>query len=180
MKKIIRLCATAFTLLLPFSVSAEQSVFLEIGAQSGGDKVAQNISGGDDYSAGSGAVIGAGVKKSLNAKVDFKATAAARYQGGNDSAYASGLVAEGAALYKFNNQWSMGGGLHGDFASKVKDSQGTVTKFDDAFAPMMLVDWSYTQGISIGGKYIAADYKTTTGKDYNGNQVAIYVHFNAF
>lgn len=178
-KSIFSLIILANVLIFPvYANEVSNQYFFEIGTSFGGDEIAVNNNGGlggDNYKAGGGAILGLGIKKTLSGNIKAQGLVAYRYQGGDGSN--SGVVLEGAALYQFNKNISAGLGLHADLTSKTNTPGGNTIKFNNAVGPMILVDWTIDTKLAIGLKYIAIDYETSEGIDFEGNQAVVYAHY---
>ena len=151
--------------------------YVDAGVAFGGDTVAQNDNGGkggDDYSAGGGAVLATGIVVDLMDSYKYQARSSLgyRYQGGDGRN--KGIVIEGSLVYRVRDSISVGAGVYADISSETKTGEGEVIKFDNSIAPMALVEWSVAPSIAIGLKYINAEYSTDT-KVYDGKQAAVYI-----
>lgn len=177
--------AVISSLLIGSSLFADTNVevedpyhfYMEIGTTFGGDNIAENDDGGrggDDYHAGGGAVLGAGIIIDIadNYKYQARTLVAYRYQGGDGSN--SGVVVESLLAYRVLDSMTVGAGIHADFANKIKTVDDETIKFDDSIGGMFMLEWSSTPTMSLGAKYILSEYKSNS-EVFDGNQLGVYL-----
>lgn len=148
----------------------------DFGSWFGGDKIAENP-GGDNYNAGSGAVLGLGIdwKFSQKYKLYFRNNFAYRYQGakvGNGGN--SGLVYE-TALVKQWGRSKLVGGFHYDINAVTKDQFGNKIKYEDSVGTYVGYEYMAFETWGLGVKYLIQDYDLSTNETVSGDQIGLFV-----
>ena len=163
-------------LVLPLMVTAggENSLgttgYVDIGVTFEGETVAVNPDG-DDYKAGSGVLIGGGLRYTLfnETEILHLNEVAVRFQGAKSGKGENrGIVLQSYLLKKWKNV-GVGGGLYLDLANQVSDSVGNKTKFNNSLGEFVSVEWVVIPEFSFVLKYVAIDYETTEGVGFDGN-----------
>lgn len=152
------------------------SYYMDLGVWFGGDNVAINPDG-DDYDAGSGAVIGAGMSYYLSKDANFKHnnTIALRHQGAKSGKGENqGFVFESSVVKEWSNI-GVGAGIHYDFENEVSDTDGNKTFFNNSLGTIVFVEWIAEERLKIIFKYLFMDYETVDGVPYDGNQYGIFM-----
>jgi len=132
--------------------------FLEMGSNFGGETIAVNT-GGDNYSAGGGALLGIGYAKSLRVnqfRFNPRIQLAYRTQGGDGSA--SGVVLQGL-LAKTFPKFILGAGFYFDMNGKVKSEAGEITKFNNAIGTQAIVEFRATDYVNLYLRLLNINYE---------------------
>lgn len=182
--RINTICNSLAVLILsgfsPLTLAADFSLGYELGTSFGGEEVAENDNGGlggDNYNAGGGAILAITGDFAMSERLNARALAGYRYQGGDGSN--SGVVLEGSAVYQIADEFFAGVGFHGDMANEVETATGETIEFETAIGPMVMAEWLFTPQLGLGTKYIQMDYETNNGVAYEGDQGTIYVRMNS-
>ena len=178
MKRII----CCFLLLVPVLCSADtesdyfKNPFMGLGVWFGGDRVANNPDG-DNYDAGSGAImeLGAFYQPFNNIELMHRNSVAYRYQGSKTGkGESSGLVLESSLSKEWTNI-GVGAGFHVDLLNQVSDTDGNITKFKNSIGPVVYVEWVESEKLSFVLKYLMVDYETMDGEEFSGNQFGLFL-----
>ncbi len=170
----------ALSLLLPsfstFSFEDQSRYYADLGTWFGGDLVANNPAG-DNYRAGSGAVLDFGYSWLIPSMqgVYARGSLGYRYQGalqGNGSN--SGIVFE-ASIAKNLSIINLGVGIHADIANITKDELGRKTEFDDVLGALFYIESGVSDNASLTVKYHMLDYTSKTGTKFAGSQLGLFV-----
>lgn len=155
-------------------VKKQQGLFYDVGASFGGEKVAANPKG-DNYNAGSGAImsVGYGFPLSTLRGWTVRTSFGLRYQGGEGES--QGIITQAAILYS-TRYINLGAGIYGDLANSIKDIEDRETKFENAFGPALIAEWRASAQVDFGLKYIFMDYQTKQGVAYKGNKAVVYIN----
>jgi hypothetical protein len=166
-------------LLFWINVSHAEGMFdnpyMDFGVWFGGDLVATNPDG-DDYKAGSGAVLALGIENAvINKRYANRTSFGVRYQGAQSGkGENSGLVLESSLLKKFNSV-SIGAGLHYDFQNSVSDTYGNKTNFKNSIGEFAYIEWVVNEKVSMSVRYLLMDYESDNGVPYAGDQAGLVV-----
>jgi len=175
-KKVTLFCLFGF-LTSPLLCHAESEStlfdhpFYGLGLWFGGDTVAINP-GGDDYDAGSGAVMSIGFSNKLIESVGLisRNSIAYRYQGARiGKGENSGVILETEILKEWK-LFGMGVGLHADFMNQVLDAEANKTTFNNSFGPTVFAEWIMGRRLKFVLKYLFVDFETDQGIIYSGDQ----------
>lgn len=164
--------------MLSCSALAEQSLsyHFDFGTWFGGDKLAQNPDG-DDYKAGSGAVLGLGIDWELNQQHElfFRNNLGYRYQGAKSGNGGNRGVVFETALVKQINQFNLVGGLHIDLNAVTKDYTGNRLEYDNAVGQYLGIEHMTFETWGFGIKYLVQEYELSNGAKVSGNQFGLFL-----
>lgn len=164
--------------IVPTYAKAEQNLFyhFDFGTWFGGDKLAQNP-GGDDYKAGSGAVLGLGLDWRFSERHDlfFRNNLGYRYQGAKSGSGGNRGIVYETALVKGIGQINLVGGLHMDFDAVTKDEYGNRLEYDNAVGQYLALEHMTFGNWGFGLKYLIQDYKLSNGTTVSGDQFGIFL-----
>ncbi len=165
----------------PHPIIRHTGWYFDLGATSGGDKVATNttidpLSGdnGDPYNAGGGAIFGFGYSHPLSARYNLvsRTYAGLRYQGGEGTN--QGIILQASLLFTQKN-FNVGAGLYGDINNSVEFPSGEKAEFDNAFGPSLFVEYRASDNFLFGLRVVSLDYQSKEDVDYSGDQAGIYM-----
>ncbi|MDH5178158.1 MAG: hypothetical protein OEY07_00645 [Gammaproteobacteria bacterium] len=157
-------------------VRSKSGLQFDMGVWFGGDLVAVNP-GGDNYNAGSGAVLGVAYVVDLAKEEGWKLDTSfgMRYQGAKVGQGSNeGIIIESSIVKEWDG-FGVGAGLHYDFQNSVHDALGVETKFKDTLGTVVLVKYISRSGIEFVFKYLMADFESTGGRLYDGNQFGLFM-----
>lgn len=174
--------AKIYSLLILCSISvpaiAERNIFyqFDFGTWFGGDKLAQNP-GGDDYKAGSGAVLGLGLDWKFDRRHDlyFRNNIGYRYQGAKSGSGGNRGVILETALVKQVGQFNLVGGLHLDLDAVTKDQNGNRIEYDNSLGQYVGLEHMTFENWGFGIKYLNQEYKLADGAEVSGDQFGIFL-----
>ncbi len=155
--------------------------YFDLGATSGGDKVATNttidpLSGdnGDPYNAGGGAIFGFGYSHTLSARYNLvsRTYAGLRYQGGDGTN--QGIILQASLLFT-QKDFNVGAGLYGDINNSVEFPSGEKAEFKDSFGPSLFVEYRASDNFLFGLRVVSLDYQSKDKIDYAGDQAGLYM-----
>jgi len=155
--------------------------YFDLGATSGGDKVATNttidpLSGdnGDPYNAGGGAIFGFGYSHPISAYYNLvgRSYAGLRYQGGEGTN--QGVILQASLLFT-QKVFNVGIGLYGDINNSVEFPNGKKAEFKDTFGPSLFVEYRASDNFLFGLRVVSLDYQSKEDVDYSGDQAGIYM-----
>ena len=178
MKRII----CSFLLLVPALCSADteseffKNPFMGLGVWFGGDKVANNPDG-DNYDAGSGAImeLGAFYQPFQNMEIMHRNSVAYRYQGAKTGkGESSGVVLETSLSKEWTNI-GLGAGFHVDLMNQVSDTDGNKTKFKNSIGPVIYAEWVASEKLNFVFRYLMVDYEAEDGTGFSGNQFGVFL-----
>lgn len=167
----------------PEPIKRHTGFYFDLGATSGGDKVANNTTidpntgdNGDAYNAGGGALFGAGYSQPISAKYNLlsRGYLGYRYQGGDGTN--QGVILEGSLVFT-QQYYNLGIGLYGDLNNSVKLPEGGKVNFKDAFGTSLFVEYRAADNFIFGLRFVAIDYESKSGDEYDGTQAGIYMAF---
>lgn len=169
---MVKFCSLLLLCVVSISAYAERSVFyhFDFGTWFGGDKLAQNPSG-DDYKAGSGALLGLGLDWQFNKEhqIFFRNNIGYRYQGAKTGSGGNRGIVYETALGKQIGQFNLVGGLHLDLEAVTKDQYGNRMEYDNAVGPYIGLEHMTFGNWGFGIKYLIQDYKLSNGTEVSGN-----------
>jgi len=150
-------------------------IYLGMGVDFGGEKVALNTNG-DDYRAGGGCAFVLGYSQILfNSRFSFRGGIGYKYQGNmeNDASNQGGLF---ESIIVLQTQYiNLGLGGHYDFSNRIKTEEGEQISFQNQFGPKFLLEYKW-QMITFGVNYILMDF-IHQNVHYNANRLGISIKF---
>ncbi len=148
------------------------------GSSFGEQDIADNPDG-DDYAAGSGALLMGGYAFPVSAwgsGTSLRLGAGIRYQGGDG--HSAGLIGQGSIIRYFG-VIGVGAALFLDSGGTVKGVDGSSFEFEPLVMPKLMLEYNDGSSFTIGAEAIGrADYvDSDTGRAYGGPTYGAYVSF---
>jgi hypothetical protein len=155
----------------------EDGIYLGIGTNFGGEKVADNPSG-DNYRAGGGGIISMGISHSVfTTNFVGRYGGGIRYQGSKDGdARNLGYIAEAVLTYQ-TRYFNFGFGGQIDMGNSTRHLDGNVTRFKRAIGPKFTLEWRAGGFAHLGFEYLTNDFYTTENQKYRGNRIGVTARF---
>lgn len=150
-------------------------IYMGVGVDFGGEKVALNTNG-DDYRAGGGAAFVLGYSQILNhSRFSLRGGIGYKYQGNQEGdASNQGGFMEAIIVWQTKNI-NLGIGGQYDFSNKIKTEEGDIIPFENEFGPKFLLEYKW-QMLTFGAEYILMDFNHKSTQ-YHANRFGFSIKF---